>query len=187
MAKKTKKVAKKAKKEQKLTAIQANRVAIAKDALAQLKIKAYDAVSSNGYVCLYDENSLSAAAESCELFTGKTADKTEFNKFMDNFISPSKPCTICAKGAIFLSAVKKFNNFSLQRAVDEDLNDIASSEVQKIFGMQNADKIEEYFECQDEYNDEGDKWSDKYDDDNERLEAILKNIIANKGDFIPVM
>jgi len=173
----------KKKKVVKLTALEEKRVAIAKDAILQLKSEAYDARSSHGYVSLdYDsEQQLEAAAQSCELFTGKNSDDMELNKLLDRLITPDKPCTVCAKGALLISSIRKYNNFSLQKAIDDNLDSVASDEVRDLFGDENADRIEEYFEGYD-----GDeKYLDEYPNDSERLIAILQNVVKNKGQFIP--
>lgn len=191
------------KKAVKLTAIETKRVAVLKDAIAQIKIGRYSVESGTGYV---DNNTdlrerLEKAADACELFTGKTANEVEFNKFFDKIITPDEPCQVCAKGAMLLSTINKFNNFTLQDAADKNLDHLAGVEdgTHELFGSENADKMEEYFEGNDDYdrdengklvdidNYEGEtyKWSDQYPEDDDRLIAIFQNAIRNKGTFKP--
>ncbi len=182
-------MAKKAnKKEKALTKIEQKRVDIAKDALSQVKAEKYTVLSSNGYVESGKlEDIINKALDSCELFTGKKAEDVELKTYIDTAIKIA-PCEVCAKGALFLSSIRKFNNFSLAEARDSGLNESASYKIQEIFGEENADRIEEYFEKNDPTYGENyeNQWSDKYPDDKDRLIAILKNVIANKGTFIPV-
>ena len=93
------------------------------------------------------------------------------------------------KEPYFLALLGNLIIFSLADGINKDLDDEASPQIQAIFGKENADKIEEYFERNDPSIDEenGDytQWSDKYPNDTERLVAILKNVVANKGTFIP--
>jgi len=170
-------------------------VTVLKDAIAQIKAKKYLVQSATGYIdkstdALYN---LDKAVNSCKIFTGKEANELEFNKYFDNIITKDNPCQVCAKGAMFLSTIRKFNNFTLQDATTKDLNELAGDKngTYKIFGEENADKMEEYFERNDseleDENGEGiDKqWSDDYCKDDNRLIAIFKNAIKNRGTFKP--
>lgn len=194
------------KKKKKLTAIESKRVAVLKDAIAQIKAEKYKVRAHTGYVGReenpFDDFDLRAAVDACELFTGKKAKDIEFNKYLDRIITPKNPCQICAKGAMLISSIRKFNNFSLEKAASTDLNDLASyGGTYAIFGRANADKMETYFEQNDDaldehgniYNcydidhnpDDFKKWSDDYKDDEDRLIAIFQNAIRNKGTFKP--
>lgn len=121
---------------------------------------------------------------------------------MDKIIEDTT-CEVCAKGALFLSSIRKFNNFSLNEALDGGLDGKASSNVRTIFGKANADEIENYFE-HDNYTfgskvstqydvNEGnvgdltlrDKWLYMYPEDADRLLAIFKNALKNDGIFKP--
>src|SRR5690348_6793252 len=130
-------------KKTKLTPIQKKRITILKDALAQVQLGIYNVEASTGYVDrmghLDLDGKIKAVAEAAELFTGKSAKDIELRSFIDNLISKKKPCQVCAKGAIFLSSIRKFNNYSLQDAVNCDLDSAASDEVIKLFGKENAD------------------------------------------------
>lgn len=192
MAKKTLKK----EKVKKLTKLQEKRVAIAKDAIAQLNTEAYVAATGQ-YVGLdwQQTDEIEAAAGACKLFTGKDASDFEFNKVLDNVVSKQNPCEVCAKGALFLSSIRKFNNFTLEEASDGDLDNMASHKVQEIFGEKNADLIEIFYEKWDADQDMNpldeetfekvEKWANKYPNNTDRLIAILKNIVKNNGEFIP--
>lgn len=177
-----------------LTKIEQKRVAVLKDAIAQIKAKSYNVKSYTGYVnadggTLDDE--IEKLAEVCEIVEGKEAHEVELKKYMNKLINPKKPCQVCAKGALLLSNIRKFNNFSLEDANHRGLNRnaFAGGAIYKLFGEANCDLMEKYFELDGGYGDEHDdnieEWRKKYPDDDERLIAIFKNAIANNGTFKP--
>lgn len=183
------------KKETKLTKIQEKRVAVLKDAIAQIKAKAYNVRSGTGYVDQDNgglEDRINALADVCDIIEGKDSSKVQLNKYFNKLINKKNPCQVCAKGAMLLSQINKFNNVSLDEARDGALNDKAGDNgTYDLFGKENADLMEQYFETNisegDEY-DEGDKNVKKwlsYKSDDERLIAIFQNAIRNKGIFKP--
>jgi hypothetical protein len=135
------------------------------------------------------------AIESCKLLTGKPANKVQFSTLMDKVITTQTPCGVCAKGALFLSSIRKFNHFSLAESCE--INDRADESVKELFGKHNADLIEAVFEDDftiakvnfkdsevDYYSDFLELWVEKYPNPDNRLEAILKNLIKNRGIFV---
>lgn len=167
------------KKAAKLTKIEEKRVAILKDAIAQIKRQAYIAQRCNGYVVNYDMDE-----EINEFCTIKNAQK-EFKTVINRFINPEKPCEVCAKGAILLSAIRKFNNFTIEQATYEGLDNKASTKARQLFGRKNADEMERFFENYSLFAtfEQNDKWNLK--SDNEKLIIIFQNAIKNKGIFKP--
>jgi hypothetical protein len=157
------------------------RVIIAKDALAQLKAERFIA-QAGVYV-------------GAELFDDLEK-RSDFND--DAQAKPlllkkeTVPCRVCAKGALFLSAVRKYN-----KATIDDIACDVMTVAENIFGKKQFDQIEAAFEQWEETKSNNYEDSDgipapkayafgmKYNDDTERLEAILKNIIKNKGTFKP--
>ena len=186
---------KKTKKKPTRILIQDKRVAIAKDALLQLKAGIYDPKFGNGYVPTLDDVDFEGIANGCEILVGESAEKVELKSYLDKLVNKKKPCEVCAKGALFLSSVRKFNNFSIQDAADHngDISYWASNIAEDIFGVNNAKLIEAYFEGASSYLPvwleqemvKIDKFGAKYPNSVERLEVILKNIIKNKGTFKP--
>jgi len=183
------------KKAKKLTKSQM-RVAVAKDALKQVQLENVVVLSGNGYV-VNDEldNQICSINHDLEA-QGKDTDKVELREHLDGILGKVSKCEVCAKGALFLSAIRKFNNFSLNRGSSKSIDGEASNETRKIFGKKNADLIEAYFEQSSPrkpfiVKDESDtsteyyRWEDGYPNDKERLILILKNVIANKGTFKP--
>jgi len=188
-------MAKKPTKKETLT-ISEKRVIIAKDALAQLKLGAYKARSDNGYTPDLDDIDFESVAEACTIFTGKEAKDVELKSYLDKIVNKNKPCQVCAKGSLFISSVRRFNNFSLQDASRANcrISNTANTVTQKLFGRANADLIERCFEgwgrsmnnnITQEESGSIESWKIKYPEDDQRLEAILKNIIKNNGTFKP--
>lgn len=92
-------------------------------------------------------------------------------------------CDCCAKGAMFISCVRLSNRYhGNPSGIDSDeINSLVN------WPKQNYDEIEAAFEGfygdKGQYSDWIPKWEQKYPTDRERLPAILKNIIRNKGTF----
>jgi hypothetical protein len=175
------------KKATKLTKLQAKRVAILKDAIAQTKLGAYRVKSGTGYVDQGDYGSdlggkIDSMRDTAKLFTGVSAKKLELNKYLDRLINEDNPCQVCAKGALLISSIRKFNNFSLEDASHCDLDGSASDKAREMFGKENADLMEEYFEHG--HDDDGNNFWYNLSDD-ERVIRIFKNAIRNKGIFKP--
>src|SRR6185436_16421694 len=105
------------------------RVTIAKDALAQLRLEKYVATKGT-YI---DQNLLNTLNFKYK----ETYEDKQAQPELENL----KECRVCAKGAIYLSTVRKFNdaticNFSTQ----------AEIKATSIFGENNLTKIESAFE-----------------------------------------
>jgi hypothetical protein len=130
------------------------RVAIAKDVIAQIKANQL-IVNSGEYGGVLDDNK----------------------------------CQVCALSAIFvtkfgLEAAKKneenrctFDDYAMRNKLDS------------IFGRQRLIDIENAFECctiEDESTSPGVEFSYKHvEDDDQRLIAVMRNVIRNKGNFVP--
>ena len=163
------------------------RVEIAMDALAQLKNKIYKAQSGT-YVHLPFELSGEASAK----------------KTLGCFIDKQNTCKVCAKGALFLSTVRKQHESAF--SVD-DLNDASDDPthlIDHVFEEEQLDLIESYFEGRDDFDSEyfedesviGSekdeaklkhlrRFVNKSTSSNTRLVKILENMIENDGQFIP--
>lgn len=153
------------------------RVVIAKDALLQLNSEAYKA-QKGIYI---DDNLLDKLKKKYhEKYINESA-----QPYLDNL----KKCKVCAKGSIFLSTVRKFNDVNLRNfRLDSEYK------ADDIFGEENMCKIEEAFELWTNNDELGipkntklNKFIEKYKDStsDERLRAILKHLIKNKGIFRP--
>lgn len=112
-------------------------------------------------------------------------------------------CQVCAKGALFLSRVDKFNSvdwkdvgtrLSVLHSLDID-NESCVHSLDGAFTERELDLIETAFEC-DDVNDLWDEdiddltieehidWGYQFDDPTVRLEQICKNILDNDGEFV---
>jgi hypothetical protein len=90
-----------------------------------------------------------------------------------HLIEHTPECQCCAKGALFLSSVRLNNKFN------GSPDWIGNDEVLKVveWPLRNLNLIERRFERQ--YSD------DEPRKPNDRLKGILRNIIRNKGTFVP--
>jgi hypothetical protein len=91
-------------------------------------------------------------------------------------------CKVCARGALLLSSVKIFNSASYG-----DLSTCGSNNDDNVafesFSKEQLLLIEWVFEGWYHKDDRIHKWKEKYPVPHDRLVAILKNIIRNKGTF----
>lgn len=159
------------------------RVAIAKDVLKQLRLNVYQA-SPGTYVCIRNGLKRDALADDqlCDVLS---------------LTAPSR-CAVCARGAMFLSAVMKFDNYrvgdcyALGREMSQSLyvGDSDFNEYENhFFSPQQIDLIESAFEGWTRRLPDGNldytsvHFQRAYPDATERLIVIMKNIIANRGIF----
>ena len=164
------------KKAKKLTKAQM-RVIVAKDALLQLQLEKYQPKCG-----VYIDDDLKREIQYLPS-QGKANREDSVQPYLNNLNN----CQVCAKGAIFLSSVRAFNDVTVGNFYEGAMNKAYS-----IFGENNLDRIECAFEqwklknsSNNNKNTKLNKFIDKYPHTNKRLEAILKNIIKNKGIFKP--
>lgn len=158
------------------------RVEVAKDALLYVKKGFWTPQTAKGYVNL--NKPILIKDDTCSWSPGKI------------------DCTVCARGALFLGALNKFNNWDPREYNDieygEDLYEISSEEFghveEKLWSTRQVAEIEFVFESDDLGAAENWIWTDdnwdlvrqwkrQYKQPKARLIAILKNIIRNKGTF----
>lgn len=151
------------------------RVMIAEDALKQLKIGRFVATPGT-YVNAY------RLAHEAKL---DDRDNVQLNTLLHNPALKSS-CNVCARGALFLSAVRFRNDCTINGS-----GDTSESSFVKEFADQQG-RIEEAFEeCDGEDYTYENGWADRFlhvnerNDPDKRLALILKNIIRNKGAFKP--
>ena len=159
------------------------RIEILKDAMLQIEAGRYK--PAHGVYCSLNYESNFKISEIANSQTNPYA--VELNKYLDVVITPRKPCHVCAKGALAVSAIAKFNDYSLGRAKSQGITD-ASDRARKYLGVRNADNMEIIFES---WRDKGisdkiiDKWYKRYPNSTKRILAIFRNAIRNKGIFKP--
>ncbi len=146
------------------------RVAIAKDALAQIAVKKFVVETGNTYVGVK------------KLPNGATSG----NQLQDELKKIPK-CTVCALGACFLSSVRKFNDI---KTADVLFSNEFAANTMEADGASVKVHIEKYFSCDQRQMIENafEGWSYGWPaktTDTQRLTAILKNIIKNEGTFKP--
>lgn len=161
------------------------RVEIAKDVIKQCSKGKYE-IETGGYIDLYPEG-LRSFDELEHLQANTCVSKGRIT------------CTVCAKGALFMSHVMKTNHCLVKEADKTDDTGI-KKRLKNIFSPLQLDLIETAFErsvvvddtdkihqgC--DYTELGKKATNfgwQYSEPNERLIAIMKNIIKNKGTFKP--
>ncbi len=118
----------------------------------------------------------------------KELENSQLNKLIQ---SRQVKCTVCAKGALFLGHVDKTNHLKLGET-DYNVGEYEiMNKLDNLFDHFNIDLVEVAFECSNSgylgYNlsTKAVNFGKKYDDDTERLKAIIKNMIKNEGIFIP--
>lgn len=144
------------------------RVAVAKDALKQLHTEKYLAETGTYIGCNIDDT----------LGSDWRPDQAQKE------LKTMKPCSVCARGALLLSAVRKFNE-----ATVSDVLQTKEWPSADLFGWEQLSLIEAAFELWEE---NGGKpmpkafaFGNKFTNDHDRLVAILKNVIKNNGTFKP--
>jgi len=169
MATKPKKTAAKKALKKKLTKSQM-RVAVAKDALKQIELEKYKACSG-----VYVDYELEDRIH-----------ESEPNSQVQDIIKKyTKPCEVCARGALLLSSIRKFNDVTVSKYKKK-----WESKSKQIFSKQTLSLAEIAFEEWTKLNltsieISANLFGRKYDNDEDRLKAILENIVANKGEFKP--
>jgi hypothetical protein len=156
------------------------KVAIAKDVIAQIKAKKLKVASGYGYV------------------VGDLIDDLDvLKKYLPSqeiACKMQKECSVCARGAMMLSRVAKFNNYEFTASMSKigiDNEDTFDA-LKDAFTQHELDIIECCFEgwiCgnltdEDIEDYDIDKWSN-IEDDEDRLMAIMQCIIDHKGVFRP--
>jgi hypothetical protein len=153
-------------------------VACCKDALKQIKAKRYHV--GTGAYCVLPEMTYDVAGS----FIGKQLQKV---------LPKMNPCTVCAKGALFLSLVRKKNSFKLSEDTINSGEVDVFPKLKKHFNQTTIALMECAFEgphnvytaLNADEEKATDAFSERYDDDVKRLKAILKNVIKNRGQFKP--
>jgi len=168
------------------------RVAIAKDVLSQIRSKKITPKHLEYY-----QNKAAERKKLCSAI--KSA---EPNSELRDVLKKVPSCNVCARGAIFVSAIKLFNNFAVKKLgnVDEDFpidTDSIFSIGGRYFSKKQALLIEVAFEGRIDvldYDERDALSNDQYDaavdfyksfkNAKDRMVGIMKNIIKNKGEFV---
>lgn len=84
------------------------------------------------------------------------------------------PCQLCARGALFIKSVDRYDKCDLGRI--DDIADAVIDRSVKEWGAEQTNLIESHFEVS-RY------WLPQ--DPKRRLLAIMENIVANNGEYVP--
>jgi hypothetical protein len=163
----------------------AQRVEVLKDAISQIK-KGYLTPEHDSYVGNYFLGAVQEKRDAAITLLGNKGKELELKDFLPEILK-IEGCSVCAKGAIVISAISKFNNCTLTAGVELD-ND-ATRRARILFGTQNADTMEVYFEGWTGKKKQNSwlvtAWKELYPEPHEILIKIFKNAIENKGIFCP--
>ena len=168
------------------------RIEILQDVLARLNAKKFKVKANCGYVVPDDDEAFEKLVQS------KAKSETIANKL-------AKTCQVCAKGAIFLSTVSLKNAFDFKESAGlaGHVGPVKiMSRLSEIFDRDNLDLVETAFETP--FNEDeqlcacnscgvvdwddfetAERFGSYYEEDDDRLRAILENMIANEGVFKP--
>lgn len=118
----------------------------------------------------------------------------------DDVRAYEKNCSVCALGACLLSYVRKYDNVKNDELLDicGNRHDIVYDLLSDVFSEEQLSLIESAFEQDSkgifdtwdelvvgEGADNAIAFGKRFTDDKKRLRAICKNIVANKGNFVP--
>ena len=165
------------------------RVMIAQDVIAQIKAKRY-------------------VPESGTFVIANWSEKIDYKDHSDNIQEAFQKkqietCQVCALGGLFMSCTNLNNNTNFEQLEQaEDLGEMIDNEgrisngMDKFFSVNQLKLIETYFENAQGYfrdyevsinipESHRNAFHNQYLDDDERMIAIMENIVNNKGTFIP--
>ncbi len=153
-------------------------VQLAKDVIAQLRAKRFTA--RTGAYAILDKFADAKFSKALE---------TQAEIEMRPIVRASKKCRVCAQGALVVAAIDRFNQCKLGQW--DSLNDVAGDYdgelVGRFFSEQQIKNIEAAFEgyAADIWssNADGTAWKRAYRNHSDRMDAIMRNIIANNGTF----
>lgn len=141
------------------------RVQIAKDVLARLDARSMVVKDGEGYL---EMNRKGLRSEGSPISGVLHSD------------SLGAVCEVCARGAMFLCAVDRYNSITVDYG--QNLALLAQARSWEGLGIDQAGAIEAAFERWD--NSDAAAFGDLYDDPDARLRAICQNMIDNGGLFI---
>ncbi len=93
-----------------------------------------------------------------------------------------KSCACCAKGAIFVSYILFKNDLKCGKDFEDVFDGVKRN--RPALDIFPADMLEDLENCYEGFDGQK-RWIDKYPDRMTRLIALMENIIANNGEFIP--
>ncbi len=142
------------------------RVAICRDVIKSLNAGQFQA--ETGVYCLFD-------------------DSLDTNVDLMQNIEQGPVCQVCARGALFCSAVRKFDNCktSFSRGYSPHDNGEFDKTESRFFSRKQIDLIEKYFEGWCRESTKSYLFKEIHPDNAKRMKLIMRNIIDNDGTFVP--
>lgn len=161
------------------------RVTLCKDVLKGLKTGKIKATSGRYFENQYDF---------IERWDWENRLVTPKEQLQPKLLAKDAVCHVCQKGALFVCDIMRNNKYKVNNESDLDDEEVQSGRLKKWFTGRQLDLMELAFEKFKK----GD-WISEYDNDEEfdkarkfatgnvtaRIEAIMKNVIKNKGIFKP--
>lgn len=153
-------------------------VLIAEDVLKWLRTRRL-VVEEGSYITFFNEDEEPAPGEALQ-------------PALATLVTSKKPCTVCALGACLIAKIDRFNAVDMPQwgfgrtATVLRLEDIFSSSQQDLIeaAFELRDVAERYV-IDDLHIDAAIAFGGRFDDARKRLRAIMRNIIANRGVFVP--
>lgn len=141
------------------------RVLIAKDVIKQLRAGKF--VASPG--TYFDPSSSAEFRRVCDITDAQEA------------VRALKRCDVCARGAVLIAAVDRYNKLeggydALWSAAASGSHDGDREYINRFFAPRMLANMEAAFEW-------NPQWLKKYRSATQRLDAIMRNVISNGGDF----
>lgn len=143
-----------------------NRILLAKDVIAQLECGKLVAESGT-YVLV------NLKAEYLQLFT--QSDFESGHDVRDVLKLKAKSCKVCAKGAVLIATIMRFDEMPINGCRLEYM--ARSTQYESHFTAETMESIELCFEF-------STKWHSAFPEPRDRLIAIMRNVIRNKGEFM---
>ena len=146
------------------------RVAIAKDVIKHIKARQLRVRSCYGYVVhAAGWDGINEAVEGSEK-ASEVAEKLKGE------------CTVCARGAMMLCKVSKFNHYEFERG--RGISSVSTTDALKdAFSERQLNEIEDAFELNGDHY--VSSWFREIPDASDRLLAIMQNIVDHNGTFKP--
>lgn len=165
-------------KKPKLSKEARDRVLVAKDVIAQLKTGKL--IATTGKLVEV------ATKRGVELF--RESDVANGLDVRDVLEKRAKSCTVCAKGAILIATIMRFDRLPISPGMEAyGLDSMArGTSYKSVFSSGAMENIEDAFEgfAVWGWGIDGTPWPRKYPDPRDRLIAIMENVVRNKGRFV---
>lgn len=157
------------------------RVAVAKDVLRDLETQRI--VASHGtYMDIVDKNG-DEIPDDIEI-----PEKGQFNDFLEQQFAEGGQCQVCAIGSVFTSKVIHYNDYKARGYLpsrSEMVDHLSFFPSDMLDRMEDAFEADKYGMFRSNGDEDAHAFGNRHKRGEARLVAIMKNIIDNKGEFVP--